>query len=252
MDNIEWFNTEFVKRYGTVKRAKGCYWYTEKGVRLVDMWQEDGRAILGWGACNAKAFEVFKDKIARGQTGSFATDYTSRFTKAVLELVNSNSTNEILASDYTYVSITTDYSSVQDLPIWRPWLSVIASEVLVQIPFAWAENVYVVVSAKKIDIKNKPVSGAYLAASTRAIYSLIAELGKRKECDFKRYDSSLNNYFSRTGPYFSPCMDDYKAFVLHCLDCGIVINPVKSHFSIIPFGANPGDFRKLDRQPFKV
>ncbi|OJF77054.1 MAG: hypothetical protein BKP49_04140 [Treponema sp. CETP13] len=267
MNNIDWFNTEFVKRYGSVKRARGCYWYTEKGVRLVDLWQEDGRAILGWGACNSKAFEVLKNTISRGQTGSFPTDYSKRFSKAVLQLVNTNCTNEILASNYQYVSLTTDYSSLKDLPVWRPWLGVSvhdcsnlsafnmialtnASEIVVQIPFAWTENVYVIASVKKIERDSFPVSGAYLAAATRAIYSLIAEQKKRKENDFKRFDSSLKKYFSRKGPYLVPCIKEYKDFVLHCLDCGIVINPNKSNFSIVPFGANPGDFRKLDKTPF--
>jgi hypothetical protein len=265
MNNIDWFNTEFVRRYGTVKRARGCYWYTEKGVRLVDLWQEDGRAILGWGACNAKAFEVLKNAIARGQTGSFPTDYTKSFTKAVLQLVNKDLSTQISpdlsVTPYQYVSLITDISVVRDLPVWRPWFSVTAPVILVQIPFAWTESVYVVVSEKPFvsTCANNsmtamlPVSGAYLAAATRAVYSLIAQLDKREECHFKRFDSSLKNYFTRTGPYLSILSDKmYKEFVLHCLDCEVVINPDATKLSIVPFGANPGDFRKLDRAPFSL
>lgn len=267
MNNIEWFNTELIKRYGTVKRARGCYWYTEKGVRLVDLWQEDGRAILGWGACNAKAFEVLKNTIARGQTGSFATDYTKRFTKAVLQLVNTDQNGEILAPNYKYVSITSDLSAVKDLPIWRPWLGVSvhdcsnlsafnthtltnASTVLLQIPFAWSENVYVVASVNKLELESYPVSGAFLASASRAIYSLIVELGKRQESHFKRFDKSLSKYFCRKGPYLLSCVEEYKSLVIHFLDCGIVINPDNTKLSIVPFGANPGDFRKLDKNSF--
>jgi len=263
MNNIDWFNTEFVKRYGSVKRARGCYWYTEKGVRLVDLWQEDGRAILGWGACNSKAFEVLKNTISRGQTGSFPTDYSKRFTKAVLQLVNTALCNKTTSENsielYTSVSLITDSSIARKLPTWRPWSNVFTSAMIVQVPFAWTESVYIVVSNKAYKIENElalpiaPVSGAYLAAATRAIYSLIAVLDERKECHFKRFDNSLKKYFTREGPYLTAHTDIlYEKFVLHCLDCGIVINPNKTLPSIVPFGANPGDFRKLDRTPFSL
>ena len=37
---------ELHKRYGAVKRARGCFLYTSKGVRVTDLYQEAGRAIL--------------------------------------------------------------------------------------------------------------------------------------------------------------------------------------------------------------
>ena len=63
-------------KYGTVKRARGCFLYTEKRVRLTDLYQEAGRAILGWGAKGT--FTILKNVLERGITGSFYTDFSAK------------------------------------------------------------------------------------------------------------------------------------------------------------------------------
>ena len=68
MNKSELFN-ELFKRYGSVKRARGTFLYTKKGVRITDLYQEAGRAILGWEG--GSAFTLMKNVISRGQTGSF-------------------------------------------------------------------------------------------------------------------------------------------------------------------------------------
>ena len=54
MFDKNWFADEITTRYGYVKRARGYFLYTEKQVRLTDMFQEAGRAILGWGGGKAE------------------------------------------------------------------------------------------------------------------------------------------------------------------------------------------------------
>ena len=68
MNKSELF-TELYKRYGAVTRARGPFFYTKKGVRVTDLYQEAGRAILGWEG--GSAFTMFKNVLSRGQTGSF-------------------------------------------------------------------------------------------------------------------------------------------------------------------------------------
>lgn len=83
----EKFALEIFKRYGNVKRARNCFLYTAKNVRLTDLYQEDGRAILGWGG--SSAFTMFKNALGRGANGSFFTDYSYRMEKAVSTLLAS-------------------------------------------------------------------------------------------------------------------------------------------------------------------
>ena len=73
MFDKNWFADEITSRYGYVKRARGCFLYTEKQVRLTDMFQEAGRAIIGWGG--GKARLEFKNALERGVTGSFRTTF---------------------------------------------------------------------------------------------------------------------------------------------------------------------------------
>ena len=44
---LERYYSEIKKRYGIITRARGSFLYTQKNVRLTDLFQEGGRAILG-------------------------------------------------------------------------------------------------------------------------------------------------------------------------------------------------------------
>ena len=76
---------EIQKRYGFVRRARGCYLYTEKNVRLTDCFLDGGRALLGWDG--GKARTVFKDTLERGANGSYCGGYESRLATAVRHLL---------------------------------------------------------------------------------------------------------------------------------------------------------------------
>lgn len=80
-------NDELIKRYGAVVRARGPYLYTQKGVRLTDLYLDAGRAVLGRGCSGSNAFRVLKNTLERGETGSFPSAYNTRFQNAVLSLI---------------------------------------------------------------------------------------------------------------------------------------------------------------------
>ncbi|MBO4704244.1 MAG: hypothetical protein J5647_00715, partial [Spirochaetaceae bacterium] len=70
---------------GNVRRARGCYLYTEKGVRLTDCYLDGGRTLLGWDG--GKARTVCKDTLERGATGAYCGGYESRLATAVRHLL---------------------------------------------------------------------------------------------------------------------------------------------------------------------
>ena len=72
---------EVYKMYGAVTRARNCFLYTKKGVRLTDLYQEEGRAILGWSGDNA--YTQMKNNMNKGISGSFITEGQNRIQKAV-------------------------------------------------------------------------------------------------------------------------------------------------------------------------
>jgi hypothetical protein len=77
--------TEIRKRYGTVRRAYDYHLYTAKGVRLLDLCQEGGEAILGWRAGRSKL--VLKSLLDRGVTGTFPTETEGELELAVREVL---------------------------------------------------------------------------------------------------------------------------------------------------------------------
>ncbi len=258
--------------YGNVRRARGCFLYTEKGVRLTDMYQEDGRAILGWGG---NPFTVFKNVLSRGITGSFKTSFNARLSKAVTDLLDcadnaacaceaadksKNDTRSVLV--YSQRPAAADIE--QEFVPWNSVPGIKYSEknaVLVVPPFSWTDDIYIVAVKpgfedkirSQIHLEEKALSAPVAAAVCRSIYNLIQQMKLRSEKDWFTCDKILNRYFERKGPYLYPKLppEKYQAFVDHMLDCSVVINPVYGRPSIVPYGAEPGVFSKLRKNQFE-
>ena len=259
---------ELYKRYGAVKRARGCFLYTAKGVRVTDLYQEGGRAILGWEG--ASAFTMMKNVLSRCQTGSFICEdkVSYKLQKAV---------SELFASDRTVLCFNSQNAAIEaglslfpnDTSFYRPWnaqneklnISETAGLILVP-PLPWAEQIFIYAASTE-KIQENPdklllVRGelklpyALEVAYTRSIYNLIKALQERQEKDWFIYDSVLTKYWERQGPYLFPkvSQEKYKDFALYCLDCGLLISPEYNTPSIVPFGADKGVFTKLKNSPF--
>lgn len=250
---------EIYKRYGPVTRARGCFLYTKKGKRLTDLYQENGRAILGWEG--GSAFTVLKNTLSRGQTGSFICEDVSRVEKAVSELLKSKRTI-FYFSTIEHVTKVALSVSMENTAVYMPWLSYDMDwskidSVIIEPPLPWTKSIFILAVKKELELpaifSQSPVPYALQTAIARGIYNLIAELPGRTEKDWFIYDPVLTKYFTRRGPYLEPKVpeDKYNDFVLHCLDRGVIINPEEGHSSIVPFGADRGVFTELKNSPFE-
>ena len=136
-------NDELIKRYGAVVRARGPYLYTQKGVRITDLYLDAGRAVLGRGCSGSNAFRVLKNTLERGETGSFPSAYNTRFQKAVLSLIPGydyaarfSTEDSLLRAAALYTSerttvtkqnstgtqrVTVSPSAGLRVKLWRPW-----------------------------------------------------------------------------------------------------------------------------------
>lgn len=251
---------QIYKRYGPVTRARGCFLYTKKGKRLTDLYQEDGRAILGWEG--GSAFTHLKNVLSRGQTGSFICEDKSRVEKAVSTLLNSQR-NVFFFSTLEHVTKAAIAVSMQNISVYKPWLTYdvdwsAVDSVIIEPPLPWTASVFILAVKKECPLpeviySQSKVPYALQAAITRGIYNLIDALPKRTEKDFFIYDTVLTKYFERRGPYLDPKVpqEKYDDFVLHCLDNCVIINPEEGHSSIVPFGADKGVFTSLKNSPFE-
>ena len=250
---------ELYKQYGFVTRARGCFLYTHKSVRLTDMFQENGRAILGWDGKNSTTF--FKNMLNKGLTGSFICEDSPRIDKAVSALIGKDAKAYFYSSKAEAVKAAVG-AGAKNIVSYKPWnkeqeeLSG-ADAVVIIPPFPWGEEIFILAlrqaqGPQGVGERVEPPF-ALQTALTRAIYNLIAELPLRQEKDWFIYDTILTKYWERKGPYLYPKITEnkYDDFVKHCLECSIVINPSYNEPSIIPFGADKGVFTKLKNNPFE-
>lgn len=264
MSKIDFLASEITSRYGTVKRARNCFLYTAKGTRLVDLFQEGGRAILGWEG--GSAFTMFKNVLCRGISGSFQTDFSYRTKKAVETLFASHRSVFCYYSKETALKVSLMLSAT-GTSVFRPWNpadtkwaeidSIVFAPVL-----PWCQPIFIVAAKPelvekayedgKIIPSGEKLPAPLQAAVARSTYNLIQALQEREEKHWFIYDKVLTKYWERKGPYLFPkvSQEQYEAFMLHCLDCGIVISPDYGIPSIVPFGADAGVFSRLLKNPF--
>jgi len=268
MTELDYLAEEIYKRYGSVKRARGSFLYTAKQQRLTDMFRENGRAILGWGG--SSAFTQFKNVLNRGLTGGFVSDFTNRPQKAISDLLGTQRKVYLFADKKSAMEAALNVCS-ESTSVFKPWSQVnvdwkTVDAVIVAPPLPWISGITAVAFNHTVDIEIKlshceekfktarfpaPVE----AASARAVYNLIKALQEMSEKDWFVYDKVLTRYWRREGPYLYIKTDvvsreKFPSFLEHCLDCGVIINPVYEGCSIVPFGANPGVFSKLSKAPW--
>jgi hypothetical protein len=275
---------EIYSRFGTIKRARKCFLYTAKGIRLTDLYQEGGRALLGWGG---SVFTVLKNVLERGITGSYFTDFSSpcgrersQLDRAVSALFGDERVAFTFSDKQAALEIGLHFS-IQSTSVWKPWNNAnidprTIDSIVFAPPLPWAGDIYILAVRKdavkflaldeeglkaqvqKFVTRYKAYPGEVFlpapicAAVTRSIYDLIKALQEREEKHWFIYDQIISKYWERRGPYLFPKVPEskYADFVLHCLECHLVISPDYNQPSIVPFGADKGNFSLLKNKPF--
>ena len=255
--------------YGDVKRCRGPFLYTQSGKRLTDLYQDDGRAILGWGA--GSSLTVMKRLIDRGATGTYRTAQKHRLARALSALFPHIASQQIDVIAFAREADCLECAQLiagKTVALWRPWLSMAGDAVGDECvafcpPLPWGGGVFLLAASgdaiaryRKDELASRAVvlSPPVEAAAARAVWDLIAAIGSRCEQQWFLYDTITMRYWRREGPYLYPKVprDVYPAFAEHCLRLGIVVHPCFEGMSIVPFGANKGVFEVLRKEPFEL
>lgn len=243
---VEKFYSEIQKRYGNITRARGPFLYTQKNVRLTDLNQEGGRAILGW---DSSAYTVFKNVLSKGLAGSFNCAYKGQLEKAVSELLNGKRNIFFFShkKDATQAALLLD---AQNTSVYKPFSGVDYSgvkNVIIAPPLPWTNNFWILAAAATDCVDYERFPPALVAAAARAVYDLIAAIKVRQEKDFFIYDKVLTKFFERRSCWLRPKVpqEKYDDFVLACLDAGVLVNPDYNADSLVPFGADKGVLKKM-------
>ena len=217
MSEIIELSKEIFSRFGTVKRARNCFLYTAKGVRLTDLYQQGGRAILGWGG---SVFTVFKNVLERGITGTYFTDFSSpngkeksQLSRAVSDLFGDSRTAFTFSSKQVALEAAISVSA-QSTSVYRPWnpqsVDWRSVDCIVFEPtLPWTNDIFVLAVkeslSENLSFKNESfLSSPLCAAVTRSVYDLIKALQEREEKHWFIYDQIITKYWERKGPYLFP------------------------------------------------
>ncbi len=253
---------DLLRRIGPVRRARGYRLYTHDGRRIVDLYQDGGRAILGHRG--GGSVTALKNAIERGPNSALPSVYAGRVRAAVSDLIPecrvirvfSNSERALSAisrwlgrraspadaSDPVWsVSGSARQHDGRNRPggtirLWRPFLPSARSP-FVGLPDRWAilpilpavgdSPPQVVLFSSEEGPESEIIAGFRLAALVRGVYDLVSDPG--------RLELSLPG-FTSVGPYLLPARtgssysDRFSLFLNH----GFLTSPVESAPSIVP------------------
>ncbi len=256
-EELEFLKKEIFSRYGSIKRARGHFLYTQKGIRLTDLYLENGRAILGWGG--SSSFTELKNVLSRGITGSFITDVDFRLEKAVSALIGDKRKLFVFSKMQEAMEAALNIAPDSTF-VYKPWapfgLNWKDSKALIIVPpLAWTPDIFILAVKEETQINNVilentdkkciKLSSPIAQGVCRSFYNLIKAIQEQSEKDWFIWDKKICKYWERRGPYLYIKKDiikekNYKDFVLHCLNNGVIINPMYNGESIVPVGADSG------------
>ena len=246
--------TEIRKRYGNVKRGRGYYLYTEKNVRLLDLYLDGGMSILGrkTGQLNLAA----KHFLDRGLTGFFPTKAEYQLEKAIKAVLPDYPVIRWYASiekasAHLYAAYGYDRQSA--VPLWRPFLCDTTADAMLLASVY--PSPYGFVAAKKVNSALPPSDPLFppLAWSiARAFFDLQKQLnrkggvqgtaqtsGKKRSKSLRQrqaFEALVLPLWEQKACYLFPKIDQvsYTALFYAALESHILLSPSYHVPSILP------------------
>ena len=251
-----------------VLRARDFRLYTEgeksaEGrLRLVDLWQNGGAAILGH--TPPSLLRELKNTASRGLYAPFPHFLEGRFLKALSRIFPGREFMLYAAPPPQLETLAAAGAAA----LWRPFVDP-AAPLMVQenappvlIPVVpgiqqWHGDLPVGLCSLAItpgfETALPPsdfLPPVLLACAARGIYDLIAAAPQRARPSYPRIAKALkNSFWQRHGLYLSPrknpSPEEWAALFSHFLDNGFLLPPVPSQPAILPGILSPGEEAKL-------
>lgn len=241
-------------KMGAVGRARGYRLYTTDGRRLIDLYQDGGRAILGHGS--SRSTLAARNAAERGLVARLPSVYHDRLVRAVRSLIPGaavvrvyRSMERALAALSAWLGRPLTFADVADpalgdegeISLWRPFLSSRAPcrILLPVLPFA-GDPPQVVVADSEDAPPSELVAPYQLAGLARAAYDLAAA-PVPQALDLPG--------FRAVGPYLVPSVsgEAYARRFSVFLKEGVLLSPWDSVPSIVPAESSSGERALLRR-----
>jgi hypothetical protein len=254
-----------------VVRARDFRLYTQDGRRLVDLWQNNGAAILGH--THTGILRELKNTAERGLYAPLPHSQERRFLKALAALLPGMSFRLYRSAAALPQTPGTagfpDPAVEANMPpppaaiLWRPFLDSAPPEdrpLIPVLPQPWpaALSVLALPPALVKAALSPPLSPSdsqlipptILAAATRGIYGLIAANAARGSPRYPRVEKALGEKkWRRRGIYLcregAPDDEAYAALFRLFLEQGFLLPPLRTQPLILPGTLSPGEEAKL-------
>jgi len=263
MSNEQYNEFSLLNMVPTVLRARDFRLYTKAG-RLVDLWQNNGAAILGH--TPPSLLKELKNTASRGLYAPFPHFLETRYHKALSRIFPDRVFHLYAAPPPGLETLVANGSAA----LWRPFadsaspLGVPESPPIL-IPIVpgiqtWRDGLpqgLCVLATKKdaaIGADGDFLPPVLLAVAIRGIYDLISVAQARANPDYPRIAKALKNneeqnFWQRSGIYLTPrqkpSQKDWAELFLRFLENGFLLPPLPSQPLILPDILSPGEEAKL-------
>jgi hypothetical protein len=260
-------NETLLRLLPPVVRARDFRLYAQDGRRLVDLWQNNGAAILGH--THTGILRELKNAAERGLYAPLPHSQERRFLKALGTLLPGMSFRLYRGEGALLRALGTagfpDPALEADMPpspapiLWRPFLgsAALTDRPLIPIlPQPWPDALSVL-ALPPIPAGTAPappdsqlIPPTILAAATRGVYGLIAATTTRGRLRYPRVEKALDEKKWRPrGIYLcrgaAPDDEAWAALFRLFLEQGFLLPPVRTQPLILPGALSPGEEAKL-------
>ena len=250
-----------------VLRAREFHLYLEGGQRLLDLWRQGGRAVLGH-----KPPEVLKELKNAAERGLFTPlphPAEKRFFKAleqffpgrVFRLFTDESSLRRALEQAGFTgpfydpAFPTQSAGEPSISLWRPFIKMVPGTVFVPVlPWPLGPVVLVLDKSAEAPFSSPVIPPVLLAPATRALYDLAAALKDHSPDSLKfkypKIEKALKNgNWRRQGIYITgkATLDNekYEALFRRFLEAGFLIPLSPAEPIILPLWMSPGEEAKL-------
>ena len=252
-----------LKQIPVIVRARGFRLYTQKGQRLIDLWQNGGAAVLGHTPPNI--LRELKNTASRGLYAPFPHFTESRYLKALLKIFPEYSFRLYAAPPPELTKLFD--SNVAKL--WRPFLdpnspfAITHEKSSILIPVLpgiqlWRDELplglCVVATKPEEQLTQFPpsdiLSPVLLSVAARGLYDILA-LPQRANPALVRTDKSLlkNSVWQRKSIYLTlkekPAPEAWEPLFRKFLEAGFLLPPTPLQPAILPGELSAGEDKNL-------
>jgi hypothetical protein len=233
-----------------VKRARDFYLYDDHGIRILDLYLDNGRAIAGHRP-NGLSLSL-KNTISRGLYAPYPSIFTDRLQKMILKefpqfskvgLYRNSCSLDDSFSDPVFDKDNSEYV------IWRPYLEISrqCKKMIVHFPFPGSEAIVLLSNEDKSLPESDILPPFILAGLIRSYYDLKKSLESFDSSSWSLLDET--GHWDRKGPYLIPrCSEkEYEKLFRLYLRNQVLISPDYSKPSICAVDLQTGSLKKLLR-----